>query len=229
MPGRATLSIDGEQTVPLKVIGAGFGRTGTYSLKLALEQLGFGPCYHGIEVLRNPSTAQLWIDAADGKPDWAKIFAGRNSTVDWPSCTFYAELADFYPGARVILTERDPEAWFTSTQNTIFPDNEPPDTGKPFDTMTRKIIAPLFNFRTRETRQCRGEFQAPQRRGPPAHRPRAIAGLRSRTGLGAIVPLPRRAGSGNADAQDQHDRRLPQVRTAQLIDTGAETTCGCIF
>jgi hypothetical protein len=134
----------------LKVIGAGFGRTGTYSLKLALEQLGFGPCYHGIEVLRNPSTAQWWIDAADGKPDWPKIFAGKNSTVDWPSCTFYAQLADFYPDAKVVLTERDPEEWFVSTQNTIFPDNEPPDTGKPFDTMTRKIIAPLFDFRMRE-------------------------------------------------------------------------------
>ncbi|HEY1707801.1 MAG TPA: sulfotransferase [Rhizomicrobium sp.] len=134
----------------LKVIGAGFGRTGTFSLKLALEQLGFGPCYHGVEVLRNPQTAQWWIDAADGRPDWAKIFMGKNSTVDWPSCTFYAELADAYPEAKVILTERDPEAWFTSTQNTIFPHNDPPDTGKPFDIMTRKIIAPLFDFRMRE-------------------------------------------------------------------------------
>ena len=30
----------------LKVVGAGFGRTGTLSLKTALERIGFGPCYH---------------------------------------------------------------------------------------------------------------------------------------------------------------------------------------
>lgn len=134
----------------LKVIGAGFGRTGTMSLKLALEQLGFGPCYHMVEVFKNPEAPKWWIDAADGKPDWPKIFNGYNATVDWPNCTFYAELAAFYPEAKVILTERDPEAWFKSTQETIFPNQVPPDTGQPFDTMVRKVIAPLFDFRMRE-------------------------------------------------------------------------------
>lgn len=131
----------------LKVIGAGFGRTGTLSLKLALEQLGFGPCYHMMEVFKNPQAPQWWVDAADGKPDWEKIFAGYNSTVDWPNATFYAELADRYPNAKVILTERDPEAWFRSTQATIFPNAEPPDTPEPFAQMFRKVIGRLFDQR----------------------------------------------------------------------------------
>src|SRR5215469_11934921 len=116
----------------LKVIGAGFGRTGTMTLKVALEQIGFGPCYHMVEVFKNAQNAvQWWIDAADGKPDWPKIFAGYNSTVDWPSATYYAELADAYPDAKVILTERDPEAWYRSTQATIFAEMRSRDSKGP--------------------------------------------------------------------------------------------------
>jgi hypothetical protein len=134
----------------LRVIGSGFGRTGTLSLKLALDHLGFGPCYHMIEVFRNPQAPGWWIDAADGRPDWAKIFAGYNSTCDWPNATFYAELAQAYPDAKVIHTERDPEAWFKSTQATIFPNHVPRDTDVPFDRMIRKVVGPLFDMRLRE-------------------------------------------------------------------------------
>jgi hypothetical protein len=136
--------------VTLQVIGAGYGRTGTLSLKQALDQLGFGPCYHMSEVFQNPAAPGWWSDAADGKPDWPKIFAGYASTVDWPGCTFYAELAEAYPDAKVILTERDAEQWFKSTQATIFPNATPPDTGKPFDTMFRKVIGQLFDQRMRD-------------------------------------------------------------------------------
>ena len=101
----------------LDVIGAGFGRTGTMSLKLALEQIGFGPCYHMIEVFRNPAAPGMWEAVADGRTrDWEKIFAGFRSTVDWPSATYYKQLAEAYPKAKVILSQRDPEAWFRSTQ-----------------------------------------------------------------------------------------------------------------
>lgn len=134
----------------LKVIGAGFGRTGTLSLKLALEQLGFGPCYHMMEVFKNPSAPSWWVDAADGAPDWAKIFAGYSATVDWPSTTFYLDIMQAYPDAKVILTERDAEAWFKSTQATIFPNNTPPDTPEPFNQMYRKVIGRLFDQRMRE-------------------------------------------------------------------------------
>jgi hypothetical protein len=124
----------------LKVIGSGFGRTGTLSLKLALEQLGFGPTYHMVEVFKNPAAPQWWVDAADGHPDWAKIYEGYSSTVDWPNATFYAELAAAYPDARVIHTERDAEAWFKSTQATIFADRTSADADSVFVQMFDKVI-----------------------------------------------------------------------------------------
>src|ERR1700752_4054595 len=103
----------------LSVIGAGFGRTGTMSLKLALEQLGLGPCYHMIEVFKNPKAPGYWEAAAHGQPvEWEEVFDGYGSTVDWPSATFYRELAEAYPAAKVVLTLRDPKAWFASTQAT---------------------------------------------------------------------------------------------------------------
>lgn len=105
----------------LSVIGAGFGRTGTLSLKFALDQLGFGPCYHMLEVIKNPGFADYWYAAAIGEPvDWDQVFDGYHSTVDWPSTHFYSQLADFYPEAKVILTLRDPERWHQSGENTIF-------------------------------------------------------------------------------------------------------------
>ena len=129
----------------LKVIGAGFGRTGTLSLKLALEQLGFSPCHHMVEVFKNPQSMAWWSDAADGKADWPKIFQGYQAAVDWPTATFYKELADFYPDAKVVLTERDPESWFASTQATIFGREFPEDN--PFGAMARKVVGRLFDQR----------------------------------------------------------------------------------
>lgn len=105
----------------LSVIGAGFGRTGTLSLKSALEQLGFGPCYHMVEILNNPPFAHYWEAILAGAPaDWEMIFQGYKATVDWPGCAYYAELAAHYPGAKVILSVRDANAWFDSARNTIF-------------------------------------------------------------------------------------------------------------
>ena len=107
----------------LKVIGAGFPRTGTISQKLALEQLGFGPCYHMSELHQRPEHMPLWTAAALGEAvDWDAIFAGWGSTTDAPGCAFYRQLAEVYPDARVILSVRDEEAWFASTQNTILSD-----------------------------------------------------------------------------------------------------------
>jgi hypothetical protein len=134
--------------VPLSVIGAGFGRTGTMSLKLALERLGFGPCYHMTEVFKNPESAGYWEAAADGKPvDWEQVFAGYRSCVDWPGATFYKQLADVYPKAKVILTVREPEDWFKSTQATIFARDIPDDSQEPWERMALKVIADLFDRR----------------------------------------------------------------------------------
>ena len=106
----------------LGVIGAGFGRTGTLSLKGALEHLGFGPCYHMIEVIDRPEHVDFWQRAAAGTAvDWDEILAGYRAAVDWPACSFYAELAARYPEAKVILTVRDPERWYQSACQTIFP------------------------------------------------------------------------------------------------------------
>jgi len=130
----------------LQVIGAGYGRTGTMSLKLALEQLGFGPCHHMVEVVGHPETVPLWLDAAEGRGDWDRIFKDYRAAVDWPTATFYKELADHFPEAKVILTERDPESWFRSTQATIFSfpiEEEPQD---PWQRMVQRVVGDLFDL-----------------------------------------------------------------------------------
>ncbi len=115
----------------LKVIGAGFGRTGTRSLKEALEMLGFGPCHHMVEVFMHPEQVPLWDKAAVGEmKNWEEIFATYNSACDWPSCSFYKELADFYPNAKVILSLRNPKSWYKSVSSTIMPAMKKPEPGQ---------------------------------------------------------------------------------------------------
>ncbi len=105
----------------MKVIGAGFGRTGTMSLKVALETLGLGPCYHMTEVFAHPEHAGFWISAWRREPaDWDGILGGYEAAVDWPACTFYEELMERDPGAKVILSVRDPQRWYESVRNTIY-------------------------------------------------------------------------------------------------------------
>jgi len=131
----------------LKVVGAGFGRTGTLSLKSALEQIGYGPCYHMMEVFPRPDHVQMWHDAAFGKPvDWDLLFRGFVSTVDWPSTRWWKELAAHYPDAKVLLSLRDPEAWYKSMSETIYqpmtwpvPDGAP-EMVKLQNEMARKAI-----------------------------------------------------------------------------------------
>lgn len=106
----------------LEVIGAGFGRTGTLTLKTALEMLGFGPCHHMVEVIANPQQIPFWNRAAKGEAvDWEEVYGAYRATVDWPGCHFYAQLAERYPKARVILSKRDPERWYDSMRETILP------------------------------------------------------------------------------------------------------------
>lgn len=104
----------------LQVIGAGFGRTGTMSLKLALEQLGFGPCHHMIEVIRSPEQVDFWEAAANGAAgDWEAALGGYRSAVDWPTAHYWRELSEAYPDARIILSHRTPESWWASFSDTI--------------------------------------------------------------------------------------------------------------
>ena len=105
----------------LSLIGAGFGRTGTNSLKLALEQIGFGPCHHMLEVFLNPKSAAHWQQALDGQQmDWEAVMAGYKSLVDWPGAFFWRELWKASPEAKILLSVRDEENWFKSITNTIF-------------------------------------------------------------------------------------------------------------
>ena len=130
----------------LAVIGAGFGRTGTMSLKLALEHLGLGPCYHMRELLIRPAHDPLWHAATRGDHvDWDALFEGFASAVDWPVAAFWRELSRHYPQARFVLSVRDPHKWHESVLETIFKAlSSTPDArdreARAHRTMTRDLI-----------------------------------------------------------------------------------------
>lgn len=140
----------------LKVIGAGFGRTGTTSIKAALEQLGFTQCYHMQEVIKHPAHVQHWTAALDGKSvDWDVIFAGYQATVDWPACNFYEQLMAHYPDAKVLLTVRDPDKWYDSCLHTIYAMYH-----KPVMRFVRRLLPPMQRFMAMNDRLIwQGDFQ----------------------------------------------------------------------
>ncbi|HEX5586575.1 MAG TPA: sulfotransferase [Acidimicrobiia bacterium] len=106
----------------MEIVGAGLGRTGTMSLKLALEQVLGSPCYHMMEVFSRPDDIAVWQSAIDGSPpDWAEFFTDYDAAVDWPVAAFWRELSDAFPDAPVLLsTRRDADAWWKSANDTIF-------------------------------------------------------------------------------------------------------------
>lgn len=105
----------------LEIIGAGFGRTGTDSLKRALEMLGYGPCYHMYEVLPHEDRMEMWREILGGRraPDWDRVFDGFRATVDWPSARYWRVLAVHFPKAKILLSHRDPDSWYRSMDKTI--------------------------------------------------------------------------------------------------------------
>lgn len=128
----------------LRVIGAGVGRTGTKSLKLALEQLLDAPCYHMVEVFTHPEHVALWHDAARDRPvDWSALLSGFGAAVDWPASAFYPELAEAFPDALVVLSVREPDAWWESARNTILPAIEGAGDGE-WARMVRDMLASRF-------------------------------------------------------------------------------------
>jgi hypothetical protein len=132
--------------VALRVVGAGVGRTGTNSLKLAVEQLLGGPCHHMFEIIADNSQIPLWTAAIEGDDiNWNDLTAGYIAQVDWPGASFWPELAAANPDALVILSVRDPEAWYTSASNTIFHvfDNAPPEMVPWFETV-RQMLTDRF-------------------------------------------------------------------------------------
>jgi hypothetical protein len=110
----------------MRIIGAGWGRTGTASVKMALERLGAGPCLHMTEMWSHPKLAAAWNRYRKGEPvDWQAELAGWNATVDWPGATIWRELAMLWPSAPILLTVRDPRSWYESVRSTIHPATEP--------------------------------------------------------------------------------------------------------
>lgn len=129
----------------IEVIGAGWGRTATNSLKLALERLGCGTCHHMWEVANDqPRLVPLWNAALDGHPDWPAIFDGYRAAVDWPAAGFWQELSQVYPDAKVILTTRSPESWFASISNTILKviddPEQLPEPARPVSRMAKRAV-----------------------------------------------------------------------------------------
>jgi hypothetical protein len=128
----------------LRVIGAGLGRTGTHSLKLALEKLLGARCYHMAEVFGRPQDIPIWHAAANGeRVDYRKLFEGYAAAVDWPPAGFWAQIADVFPDAIILLSVRDADSWWKSASSTIFAmhQREPrPDDDPAF----RPMIAAMF-------------------------------------------------------------------------------------
>jgi Sulfotransferase domain len=154
--------------VTLKIVGAGWGRTGTHSLKLALEQLGFGPCYHMLEVFPRPQHVAVWHSAALGeRVDWKALFMGFQSAVDWPAAHFWRQIGTAFPDAKVVLTSRPSEAWYKSFHDTILeyaldmptlPESEPRHA---WQKMVQLIISEqTFDNRLRDKQAVIGAYEA---------------------------------------------------------------------
>lgn len=161
------IDFEGFIIMALKLIGAGFGRTGTMSLKLALEEIGLGPCYHMMEISGAPERASKWHDVANGKPgEWDAIFEGYVSTVDWPAARYWRELSEFYPEAKVLLSKREANGWHKSVMNTIYPavsgaldDGSTSYASSPIAMATRIVQQATFDGRLNEAEYAIGIYE----------------------------------------------------------------------
>lgn len=152
----------------LKVIGAGGPRTGTASLKTALEIIGFGKCYHMEGLFNNPDQVKYWVELFEtGTTDFDTLFEGYQSTVDFPGYMVYKELLGKYPDAKVVLNLRDPEEWYDSAINTVYAAT-PQTLGQKLNIMKKMIASSRFRkiaktFRLAERylwgRQFQGDFK----------------------------------------------------------------------
>jgi len=105
----------------MKLIGAGFGRSGTMSIKAALEKIGYGPCYHMKIALWRPHHLRFYLRAWRGNNvDWKRFYRNYNAVVDWPTCSFYKDLMLEYPDALILLNVREPGDWYDSMFKTIW-------------------------------------------------------------------------------------------------------------
>ena len=157
----------------LRVVGAGLGRTGTNSLKVALERLLGAPCYHMMEVFTHPEHIPAWRAAARGQmPDWHTLFAGFSAAVDWPAAAFWPELSAAFPDALVLLSLREPQSWWQSASETIFPAVRE-QTGTEWHAMVDDLFAARFTRSIDDPTAAIAAFErhnARVRATAPAHR-----------------------------------------------------------
>ena len=208
----------------LAVIGAGFGRTGTMSLKLALEHLGLGPCYHMRELLAHPAQDPVWHAATRGeRVDWDALFEGYGSAVDWPVAAFWQQLAQHYPHARFILSVRDSQKWHESVLETIFKAlSSTPDAGeaqaRTHRAMTRELILHrTFDGRLDDAAHAIAVYERHNqavRDGISAHRLLVVEAASGWEPLCAFLdcPVPDLPYPHSNSREEFHDRRLWKTR-----------------
>jgi hypothetical protein len=145
----------------LKVIGTGFGRTGTDSMREALEILGFGPCHHMRELIKDPEHESLWRSVVAGAaPDWEILLGGYASCVDWPSAYYWPQLIEEFPQAQVILTFRTAESWWASFEKTILP-GILSFTETKYKSKSGELIGPrVFHDRPDDREHCLAVYEA---------------------------------------------------------------------
>jgi hypothetical protein len=151
----------------LRVVGAGLGRTGTHSLKVAFEQLLGGPCYHMLEVLGHTDHIPVWTAAVGGdEPDWKAFLSGYVATVDWPAAAYYQQLSALFPDAIVVLSTRESSAaWWKSVSNTIFEATardapEGDELGASFRAMTHAMLRERFTPHWLDERAAIAAYEA---------------------------------------------------------------------
>jgi hypothetical protein len=167
-PLNGTVRRQREHAAMLKVIGAGLSRTGTFSLKRALEALGFGPCYHMDELFRRPDHVDIWANAARAEPDYVALFEGYVSAADAPVCHFWREIRNAHPKSKVILTVRDAESWYASFHSTVFqamsrPTLLPAAARPPLEVARRLVLERIFGGRFEDKTYALSVFEAHNR------------------------------------------------------------------
>ena len=150
----------------VKIVGGGLGRTGTTSLKAALERLGFGPAYHMFEVIERPGHSLAWHRIVFGGPMEWDLFDDYQSILDWPAVSYWRQLIEHYPDAKVILTQRDPDAWYKSVTDTIYArltaplGADVPEEQRKHREMTRKLfLEDMFDGRFEDKRHAIDVFE----------------------------------------------------------------------
>ncbi|HEY2774162.1 MAG TPA: sulfotransferase [Candidatus Binatia bacterium] len=142
----------------LRIVGAGLGRTGTLSLKLALEQLLGAPCYHMAEVMAHPEHAPVWKEAFSGRtPDWTKFLAGYDAAVDWPAAALWKPISDAFPSSIILLSVRDPQSWWESASTTIFPRSR--EAEGPWREMIDAMFAHTFTTKLDDRDACIAAYE----------------------------------------------------------------------